>query len=1362
MSRRQISEASIGDQEQEQLVEALQSDLQNVIDELDGSNHPVETRRALYDPYLTLMKAGYELTGKEIRWVPPQQEPTADEMAESVSNLQATLDRSLFKRAGTADVKAIREAIVDYLDKLEQACTLNYAFTEEEIQKKHGRWVQSVGVRDDIDPSEIDGDDGREIFAGPRARVELEQEPRAARDLDNYDVPLFLGTGVRKGKDATIPKPTLYRHSAVLGVTGYGKSTLQTNIQKQIIESGQGLCAIDPKGDDSERLVEMLPDDRKDDVIWIEPGSTSGKISGFNFINVGLADDHPQIETAVSNLVSDLKKMLGAGDYWGPRMDRIAGNIIRAMNVYNRNHSHKPDLNLADFYYILQDPRSRREFNILVQADGIDFVEDYTDKIAEMEGEKLEPILGRMQPWIESPIARRMICFRDNELNIPQAVQNGKIIIVRMGSQPKDLKRMLGMAVVRRIWATIRSRAEMSIYDRKPFYLFIDEAHNIALADDTFPTMLAEARSYRLSINLATQYLSQLPDNVVKAVRTNCDTLMSFNAGSHEEAKQIAPQLDLDPQALLNESRYHIWMRMADPDGGEVSEPFKVYVHPPFPPYRTAEEAQEVIQTSLDRWGREKITPEERKQRLQFHKGNGQLETGIGQDLLLAEQEGDISPDVVQSMKDDAIYERHQELHGKTKEKDSGQSESVDEKESSDLDLEDRKILESIFAARIKAGCRPGEEVSVEKVEAEIEERIGDMGYGSDIANAIEALVQFVDLTTVDGKEALRLTQKGEAQVFTSTGESVTGGLIAHRRVLRESFKLFTRLGYHTTLPTQDGEEMPDGVAESPFDPADIDMKNKTAKQVQQSLNERVETLEKEYPHIAELSEGELIRIEAETSTHLRPSHTLQNLRKSINRGEKTAFVTKGAYFDDEAPDDLEDTTAWWGPYIERIIYDQRWDDDKQRIVSVYGDENIITAKERDEETTVFYNKDGEFEITVEGTELKALRPTSSGRSTTWKETEDGTIIAEGPNKYENLPGKDGVFAVFEDQDHVAEGDPSTVPAYYYYDQSEKNYVVIRGSSEVTYNSREELEKDWETFNPPFLPDVEFERQPTEDDFIVIVLPNAENPIHDQPLLVDQGEVTPLYDYLGIDLPDHAYITEKTEQPAELSDETNQEEETAETSPDTDAPSSDESSDESAENSEQAGVSSKESAIGETATGSAEQPMYYFPGVGSESDLPDVCPQCQQGQLKAREGNLYAGPASVLDNFPSVCEALAEIGVLETAGVPIITDPVESTIVICSNCLLDAPVYFPARQDQNDHPDKHNEKDGTEETNNMESSESLEGNERDDRQNEVDAENETSSGDSEHQIENAGEEDTGEPAVDNPDTASVPTFHPRD
>jgi DNA helicase HerA-like ATPase len=126
---------------------------------------------------------------------------------------------------------------------------------------------------------------------------------------------LFLGTDVRKQEDATIPKETFYRHAAVLGVTGYGKSTLLTNNMKQLIEAGNGLCFIDPKGDDSERLAEIIPEDRRDDVIWIEPGGSGDLISGFNFINVGLPPDHPHIETAVSALVFDLKKMLGDGEY---------------------------------------------------------------------------------------------------------------------------------------------------------------------------------------------------------------------------------------------------------------------------------------------------------------------------------------------------------------------------------------------------------------------------------------------------------------------------------------------------------------------------------------------------------------------------------------------------------------------------------------------------------------------------------------------------------------------------------------------------------------------------------------------------------------------------------------------------------------------------------------------------------------------------------------------------------------------------------------------------------------------------------------------------------------------------------------
>lgn len=1284
-----------------EIVQALREDLDEIIDELANCNRPVETRRTLHDPYLTLMKGGYELTGAKIRWVPPSEDPSSEEMGESVRNLrdQITPD-NISQRATKDDILAFRDAIVDFLYKLEQTSSLDYAFKEEDIKQKHGRWVQSIGLRDDVDPDDLENDDGREIFAGPRARIELEQKPREARHVSNYDVPLFLGTGVRKGKDATLPKETLYRHVAVLGVTGYGKSTLLTNVQKQIIESGEGLCFIDPKGDDSERLVEILPEDRRDDLIWIEPGNTSGKISGFNFINVGLSPDHPQIETAVSALVSDLKKMLGAGKYWGPRMDRIASNLIRAMNVYNRKNPDKPDLNLADLYYVLQDPRSRHEFSVLVQAEGIDFIEDYTEKIAEMDDDKLEPILGRMQPWIESPAARRMICFRNSEVNIPQAVNDGKIIVVRMGGQPKDLKRMLGMAVVRRIWATIRARAELAEHERSPFYLFVDEAHNIALADETFPTMLAESRSYRLSINLSTQYLSQLPENVIRAVRVNCDTLMSFNAGSQEEAAKIAPQLDLKPQALLNEARFHIWMRMTDPESGELTDPFKVYIHPPFPPCRTNDEAQEIIKTSLDKYGREKMTPEERKQGLQFYQGAGQLETGVGSEILRAEMDSEMPPEVVESIKMKAIKSRRKQIHGG---QEMVEDEEISEKDSSELDSTDQNILQSIFAARIKAGRKPGEPVEVERVLTEIENRIGDIGYGSDIANAVEALAQFIELTTFDGEESLRLTPDGRAEIFENTGESVTGGLYSHRRVLRETFELFTRLGYHTSLPTQAGEEMPDGLAETPFNPADIDTRGKSVDEIQELLDNRVAKLEEQFPHVAALSNGESLRIEAETNTQFKPAQMLTNLRKSINDGKKTAFVTKDAYFEEgsRVPDDVEDTTAWWCRYIERNLYDRKYDSENGEKITKYGDENVILARKRTDEGLVLYNSKDDYEVEIEGDMYKALRPDPDGQGrTTWREAEDGRVLAEDADN--------GVFAEFDSQEHAAEGDPTAVPAYYYYDRSDEEYVVKQGGEELTYNSRDELGEEWQTFKGPFLPDVEFDREPTEDDFIIIVIPNAENPHHDQPLLYEHGETTPLYDALGMDLPDHAYITEASRQELQnLEDEKRQEPVESESSEDeqeteaderasdeTDTSSKKSDSEDNSESGASTTVTNDETTVfdevdlerkednsagGETKKGE-DNVEYLFPAVKSVDDLPHACPQCQTGELQTKSGQPYVGPAPTIENFPAIASALSEEVTLELGEVPYISEPLQTTLAICRNCSLACPIYLPRQE----------------------------------------------------------------------------------
>src|SRR5439155_4209052 len=53
-------------------------------------------------------------------------------------------------------------------------------------------------------------------------------------------------------------------------MTGHGKSTLIHAMALQDIKAGRGVCVIDPKGDLVNQLIHWIPDERKDDAIYID------------------------------------------------------------------------------------------------------------------------------------------------------------------------------------------------------------------------------------------------------------------------------------------------------------------------------------------------------------------------------------------------------------------------------------------------------------------------------------------------------------------------------------------------------------------------------------------------------------------------------------------------------------------------------------------------------------------------------------------------------------------------------------------------------------------------------------------------------------------------------------------------------------------------------------------------------------------------------------------------------------------------------------------------------------------------------------------------------------------------------------
>jgi len=60
-------------------------------------------------------------------------------------------------------------------------------------------------------------------------------------------------------------------HMYVIGKTGTGKSTLLQSMAISDIERGNGFCVIDPHGDVAENLLNYIPYERIEDVIYFNP-----------------------------------------------------------------------------------------------------------------------------------------------------------------------------------------------------------------------------------------------------------------------------------------------------------------------------------------------------------------------------------------------------------------------------------------------------------------------------------------------------------------------------------------------------------------------------------------------------------------------------------------------------------------------------------------------------------------------------------------------------------------------------------------------------------------------------------------------------------------------------------------------------------------------------------------------------------------------------------------------------------------------------------------------------------------------------------------------------------------------------------
>ncbi|MEK7089186.1 MAG: TraM recognition domain-containing protein, partial [Patescibacteria group bacterium] len=105
------------------------------------------------------------------------------------------------------------------------------------------------------------------------------------------------------------------------------------------------------------------------------------------------------------------------------------------------------------------------------------------------------------------------------------------------------------------------------------FYLYIDEFQNVTT--DSIASILSEARKYRLSLNIAHQYITQLEENIKNAVFGNVGSMAVFRVGT-EDAIFLEPKFKptFNAQDITKLDNYNAYISMLV--NGQPTKPFNI------------------------------------------------------------------------------------------------------------------------------------------------------------------------------------------------------------------------------------------------------------------------------------------------------------------------------------------------------------------------------------------------------------------------------------------------------------------------------------------------------------------------------------------------------------------------------------------------------------------------------------------------------------------------------------------------------------------------------------------------------------------------------------------------------------------
>ena len=356
------------------------------------------------------------------------------------------------------------------------------------------------------------------------------------------------------------------RHIYIMGKTGTGKTTLMENMLIDDILAGRGVGLIDPHGEFVDKILDFIPEERIDDIIYFNPADTEYPIA-FNPLE-SVAGEHRHL--VASGVMGVFKKVWP--DVWSARMEYILNNTLLALLEY-------PGSTLLGIMRMLSDReyRSKVVENLHDPVVKSFWTNEFARYTQRLETEAVAAIQNKVGQFVSNPLIRNVLGQPHSSIDLRKVMDQEKILVADLskGRIGEDNSALLGAMLITKLQLAAMKRVDIPEAERKDFYLYIDEFQNFST--ESFVNVLSEARKYRLSLVLAHQYISQLGDykdsKVRDAIFGNVGTMILFRTGAEDAEfleKEFAPTFEASD--LVNLPNYSVYVRlMID---GVASKPF--------------------------------------------------------------------------------------------------------------------------------------------------------------------------------------------------------------------------------------------------------------------------------------------------------------------------------------------------------------------------------------------------------------------------------------------------------------------------------------------------------------------------------------------------------------------------------------------------------------------------------------------------------------------------------------------------------------------------------------------------------------------------------------------------------------------